>query len=31
MGALWLFLRETREAAAVLRIPESYLELGRKL
>ena len=31
MGALWLFLRETREAAAVLRIPQSYLELGRKL
>jgi hypothetical protein len=31
MGALLLFLRETREAAAVLRIPESYLELERKL
>ena len=31
MGALLLFLRETREAATVLRIPESFLELGRKL
>jgi len=31
MGALLLFLRETREAAAALRIPESYLELERKL
>jgi hypothetical protein len=31
MGALLLFLRETREAAAALRIPETYLELERKL
>ena len=31
MGALLLFLRETREAAGALRIPESYLELERKL
>ena len=31
MGALWLFLRETREATASLRIPETYLELERKL
>ncbi len=31
MWALLLFLRETREAAAALRIPESYLEKGRKL
>jgi hypothetical protein len=31
MSALWLFLRETRQATAALRIPEEYLELGRKL
>lgn len=31
MTALWLFLRETREATAALRIPRSYLELDRKL
>lgn len=31
MGGLLLFLRETREAAAALRIPEAYLELERKL
>ena len=31
MSALWLFLRETREATAALRIPEEFLELGRKL
>ncbi len=31
MSALWLFLRETREATAALRIPEMYLELERKL
>jgi hypothetical protein len=31
MGALLLFLRETREAAAALRIPQTYLELERKL
>jgi hypothetical protein len=31
MAALWLFLRETREATAALRIPETYLELERKL
>ena len=31
MSALWLFLRETREATASLRIPETYLELERKL
>lgn len=31
MSALWLFLRETREATAALRIPEPYLELERKL
>lgn len=31
MGALWLFLLETREATAALRIPKSYLELGREL
>jgi hypothetical protein len=30
-GALLLFLRETREATAALRIPETYLELERKL
>jgi len=31
MWALLLFLRETREATAALRIPETYLELERKL
>jgi hypothetical protein len=31
MSALWLFLRETREATASLRIPEEYLEPERKL
>jgi hypothetical protein len=31
IGALLLFLRETREATAALRIPESYLELERRL
>jgi hypothetical protein len=31
MSALWLFLMETREATASLRIPETYLELERKL
>ena len=31
IGALLMFLRETREATAVLRIPETYLELERKL
>lgn len=31
MGALWLFLLETREATAALRIPKNYLELGRDL
>jgi len=31
MWALLLFLRETREASAALRIPETYLELERKL
>jgi len=31
MNALVLFLRETREATAALRIPETYLELERKL
>ena len=31
MSALWLFLKETREATASLRIPETYLELERKL
>jgi hypothetical protein len=31
MSALWLFLRETRAATAALRIPETYLELERKL
>jgi hypothetical protein len=31
MSALWLFLRETREATAALRIPEEYLERERKL
>ena len=31
MSALWLFLMETREASAALRIPKSYLELERDL
>lgn len=31
MWALLLFLRETREASAALRIPETFLELERKL
>jgi hypothetical protein len=31
IGALLLFLRETREATAALRIPETYLELERSL
>jgi type IV secretory pathway VirB6-like protein len=31
MFALYLFMRETRAATASLRIPESYLELERKL
>ncbi len=31
MSALWLFLKETREASAALRIPKSYLELDRDL
>ncbi len=31
MWGLLLFMRETRQAAAALRIPESYLELERKL
>lgn len=31
MGALLLFLLETREASAALRIPENYLELGRSI
>ena len=31
MFALTLFLRETRHATAVLRIPETYLEIERKL
>lgn len=31
MSALWLFLKETREATAALRIPKSYLELERDL
>ena len=31
IGALLLFLRETREATAALRIPEIYLERERKL
>src|SRR5690606_14302799 len=30
MRALWLFMREPREASAALRIPSSYLELDRK-
>ena len=31
MGALYLFMLETRAAAAALRIPEEYLETHRKL
>lgn len=31
MSALWLFIREIRWATAALRIPETYLELDRKL
>ena len=31
IGALLLFLRETREATAALHIPETYLELERTL
>ena len=31
IGALLLFLRETREATAALRIPETFLELERRL
>jgi len=31
MGGLLLFLRETREAAAALRIPAEYLEHHREL
>jgi hypothetical protein len=31
IGALLLFLRETREATAALRIPATYLELERSL
>ena len=31
MSALTLFMRETRHATAVLRIPETYLERERKL
>ena len=31
MAALVLFLRETREATAALRIPETFLELERRL
>jgi len=31
MSALLLFMRETRAATAALRIPETYLELERKL
>jgi hypothetical protein len=31
MAALTLFMRETREATAALRIPEEYLEKHRKL
>ncbi len=30
MSALWLFMRETRDASAALRIPKSYMELDRK-
>ncbi len=31
MSALWLFLQETREASAALRIPTNYLELHRDI
>lgn len=31
MSALWLFMRETRLAAAALQIPKTYLELHREL
>lgn len=31
MAALWMFMRETRQATAALRIPRSYLELHREL
>ena len=31
MSALLLFMKETREATAALRIPKTYLELERKL
>lgn len=31
MSALLLFMRETRHATAVLRIPSNYLELDRKI
>jgi hypothetical protein len=31
MWGLWLFLRETQVAAAILRIPEKYLETHREL
>ena len=31
MSALWLFLREIRIATRSLRVPETYLELERKL
>lgn len=31
MGALMLFLLETREASAALRVPEGFLELGRSI
>jgi hypothetical protein len=31
MSALLLFLKETREASAALRIPRSYLEPERRL
>lgn len=31
MGALMLFLLETRAASAALRIPEDFLELGRSI
>jgi hypothetical protein len=31
MGALWLFMQETRAATRALRIPEEYLEQHREL
>jgi Protein of unknown function (DUF2721) len=31
MSALWVFLKEVREATAALRIPKTYLELEREL